>query len=252
MKLLCAMSLLLVSELRAQPVSVTAQLETNRVQVGASTTLHVFAQIAPEFRGGSARIFSWNVDAISSGPQFDIANLRRPTSDNDPQTSSSGTPDGLNLRSIRDSFLNITNAGRDTMIELFSVPLLALSPGLGTIAIQAGTLADEPDFVVEPVGDGPTLTGGDYRQAQVQLEIIAPLTNFVTSISRTPLPENEGLLITVAFPISAGYSYSVEYATNLSTVPSWLTLPNAPHNVGFADDTNTVPLRFYRIRALRQ
>jgi hypothetical protein len=234
---------------------VTAQLETNRLPVGGSTTLHVFAQIAPDYRGGYARIFSWNVDALLSGSpagRFDPATLVRPNSDNDPQSSSAGTVDDRNLRSIRDSFLNSTNAGRDTPVELFSVALLALAPGSVYIALQPGTFADEPDFTVDPIGEGPTLTGGDYQQAHVQLDMYAPL-EFSANISQTVLPANQGRLITISFPTSSGFNYTVESVTNTALPtpqPIWQPLPNSPHNQGFADDTNSVPRRFYRVRAM--
>lgn len=238
--------------LGAQPALVTSQLETNRVPVGASTVLHVFAQIAPEYQGGYAQIFSWNVDALLNGTpaSFDATGVLRSNSDNDPESSSPGTLDGPNIRSIRDSFLNNTNAGRSEPIELFSVPVKAIEPGTALISIQAGALADEPDFVVEPIGDGPTLIGGNYQAAQVQLTVLAPLTNIIAKVTQTPLPQNGGNLITISFPTLNDYNYFVEGTTNVIDPVSWQALPNAPYNSGFADDTNSVPFRFYRVRAV--
>ena len=238
----------------AQPVLVTAQLETNRLAVGASTVLHVFAQIGPEHQGGYAQIFSWSVDVITDGAaaRLDSVHLLRPNSDNDPQTSSAGTLEGLNLRSVRDTFLNLTNAGRTAPVELFSVPVIAVEPGQATIAIQAGSGSDDPDFVIAPIGDGPTLTGGDYQNARVQLQVLAPLTNLFATIAQTTLPANQGLLITISFPKVDGYDYTVESSAALGVNAQWQALPNAPHNLGFADDTNSVPLRFYRIKAIPQ
>jgi len=251
LQLLAVSSSLILARTYAQPVVVTARLDARRLKAGEATTLRVLAQIAPENRDASARIFSWNVDAMLTGgaiAQFDAAGLRRPNSDNDPQTSSSGTSEGSNIRSIRDSFLNRTNAGRNEPIELFSIPLRAITPGTASIFIQAGSIADEPDFVVEPVGDGPTLIGGDYREAQVQLEVYAPVTNLVISISQAVLPQNAGRLLTVSFPTVSGTSYFAESTTNLILPQSWRELSNGPHNLGYADDTNSLPFRFYRVR----
>ena len=246
-------SLVLVASwsLHAQPVIVTTELATNRIPAGGSTTLRVFAQIAPAHRDTSARIFSWNVDALAGGALagFEVAGLQRPLTDNDLETSSPGIVDEPNIRGIRDSFLNVTNAGRNAPIELFSVPVRGLAAGRAAISIQAGSFPEEPDFVIEPIGDTPTLTGADYSLATVALEIFAPLTNLVARLSRATLPENQGELLTISFAVATGYDYFVDSATNL-LAGEWTPLPKPPHNIGYADDTNSAPRRFYRVRAM--
>lgn len=259
MRMAIILSLLLTARtLTAQSVIVTAALETNRLAPGATTLLTVYAQVAPEFRATSDQIISWYVDLLALDDTIavlDPAQLVRPLSDNDPLTSSSGTPAGPNLRAIHDTFLNTTNAGVQQPIELFSIPVRALAPGVAAFAVQAGT--EDPnlaaDFLVAPIGDGPLLTGGDYTSARVELRVIAPLTNLLASITQTALPENRGQLITIRFPVSPENSYTVEYRDKIAAAGAlvWQPLPNAPHNLGYADDTNTVPARVYRVNVMQ-
>jgi hypothetical protein len=238
-----------------EAVIVSSTLDTNRLVAGSSTVLHVFARIAPDQQTNGLQIFSWDIDLISLGDpcvRIEAAQLLRPTSDNDPETSSAGTQDGSNLRSIHDTFLDLMGAGHDQPVELFSVPIAAISPGKVTLAIQAGTGSEEMggDFVVQPSGDGPPLIGGYYSAARVDLEITAPLTNLTSRITQTPLPQSDGRLITITFPVLAENDYVVEYTPSISTPVLWQPLPNPPHNAGFADDTNSQPRRFYRVRVM--
>ena len=247
-------ALLTVRSASGQAVVVTASLETNRVAVGGVTTLHVYARIAPAVRDASAGIFSWHVDLLAGAnavARLDFNNLKRPLSDNEVQTSSGGFDDGVNRRGIRDTFLNLTGAGQDGEVELFSVPVHAEAPGSLSFAVQAGTGIDglESDFVVLPNPAGPLLLGGDYSLAQVQLEVMPVAGAVKAGITHTPLPGGRGELITVRFQIAARIDYVVERSAALEDPGGWKPLPGAPHNLGFADDTNNVPQRFYRIRA---
>src|SRR5205085_7199580 len=94
----------------AQPVKVTMLLDTNRVAIGQTTILHVFAEIAPEEKPATLQIFSWYVDLLNDDPAVataDYSQLKRPTSDQDPKISSAGVTDGANRRGIFDTFLNL-------------------------------------------------------------------------------------------------------------------------------------------------
>jgi hypothetical protein len=239
----------------AQPVIVTTTLDTNRLTLGASTTLRVYAQVAPEYRATAAQIFSWYIDLVvlgSNAVELVHSGLQRPTSDKDTLTSSAGTLDLQNVRGIHDTFLSRANAGVADPIELLSIPIKAIAPGLATIAVQAGTGVEdlEEDFIVEPVGDGPTFTGGNYTLARAEIRVTVPLTNLVATISQTALPENRGRLMTIRFPVLTGNIYAVEFSPGLGTAMTWQPLPNVPHNNGYADDTNSAPARFYRVKVI--
>jgi hypothetical protein len=239
----------------AQAVIVTVTLDTNRLALGSSATLRAYAQVAPGYRASAAQIFSWYIDLVVSGSntvELAYSSLQRPASDRDPLTSSAGTRDGPNVRGIYDTFLARTNVGVTEPVELLSIPVRAVAPGVATIAIQAGTAVNglENDFVVEPIGDGPILTGADYTLARAEIRVTAPLTNVVATISQTLLPENRGRLMTIRFPVVSGNIYAVEYRTALDASTTWQSLPQAPHNTGYADDTNSTPARFYRVKVL--
>src|SRR5512133_2851750 len=132
----------------AQFAAVTLALDTNRINVGQSTLLHVFAQITPAQRAATERVFSWNIDLINSSPDAarpDFAGLRKPASDNEPRTSSTGVSEGGNRRGIYDTFLDRPGAGREAPIELFSVPSSGLSGGRALFRVIPGSLPDGPD-----------------------------------------------------------------------------------------------------------
>src|SRR5262245_13157737 len=58
----------------SQSVLVTATLDSPSVAVGQPTTLRVFAQIKPELRATSDRIFSWYVDIVNTNGLVATAN----------------------------------------------------------------------------------------------------------------------------------------------------------------------------------
>src|SRR4051794_24527436 len=78
----------------AQAVVVTMRLDTNTISVGGSTTLRVFAQVAPNVRANAERIFSWYVDVLNTNGLVASANygsMQKSASDNDPNLSSTGS-----------------------------------------------------------------------------------------------------------------------------------------------------------------
>lgn len=235
----------------AQAVAVTLQLDSTSIAAGETTQLHVLAQIVPSQRASSDRIFSWYIDLLDNDgsvaiPQFD--QLRKTASDQDSQTSSSGRTDGAHRRGIYDTFLNLPNAGRDTPVELFSVPVSALAPGRVVFSVQAGTTVSElnSDFIVAPAGGGDPRLGGDYSGAKVELQVRGTAAPRL-SISSRVLASQEQVL-TVTFTPQAGQTHVVEYRNDLGSGPAWQSLPGAPHNSGTVTDTNRVVHRFYRLR----
>ena len=236
----------------AQAVAVTASLETNRLDVGGSTTLHVFAQIVPALRPSTDRIFSWYVDLldpVSAVAVPDLAHLKKTTSDQDPATSSNGVANGTNQRGIYDTFLNLANAGRDNPVELFSVPIKAVAAGHARFSVQPGTgvPALGADFIVAPTEAVDPLLGADYTAATADLDVITTAIDVQVLINRSPLPSGPGSLLTLTFPVLAGHSYTVEAAATVVST-NWQALPNPPHNTGSVTDTNTLRQRFYRVR----
>jgi hypothetical protein len=238
-----------------QAVAVTATLDRPQIKVGESATLHVYAQIVPALRAGSDRIFSWYVDVLdSNGPiaQLDPAGLLKTASDNNPQISSPGKPQGANLRAIYDTFINGPGAGRDTAVELFSIPIHATGVGSAVFTIQAGTTIPElaEDFIVAPSAGGDPFVGGDYSAASVTLTI--PLEPPQLHIALRPDPDTQKPEAVLSFDVVPGANYFVEFRDSLDPQSAWQPLPGGPHNSGQIVDPLGPAARFYRLRALLQ
>src|SRR5690349_3342691 len=93
-----------------QAVVVTMRLDTNRIAAGASTTLHIYAQVAPAYRSSADQIFSWYLNVRNTNGSLAGANygaMVKPSSDRDAQTSSTGTSVGADRNDIYDTFLNL-------------------------------------------------------------------------------------------------------------------------------------------------
>jgi hypothetical protein len=234
----------------AQPVLVSARLDRDTVEAGESTTLRVFAQITPSLQASTDRILTWYVDLLYTNGQVasvDFDSLTRPTSDNLPETSSSGTSDGLNRRAIFDTFLNLPDAGRLASVELFSVRVLGQANGQTTFRVQAGTTAPtlQYDFQVAPAGGGAALTGGDYSAAMATLQVGTNAPPTPPTIAIAP-GVNAGELL-ISYPVQTGTDHWVEYLDDLSAT-NWTSLPGGPHNSGQVTVPTTQPARFYRVR----
>jgi hypothetical protein len=240
-------------QVHAQAVAVTVNVETNQLQIGGTTLLHVLAQVVPADRPSTDRIFSWYVDLldpVSSVAALDLANFRKTTSDQDPQTSSNGVVDASNLRGVYDTFLNLSAAGRDNPVELFSIPVKAVAPGHARISVQAGTGVPglAADFIVATLNGGDPLFGGDYSAAAADLEVPSPNLETQLLIASLPLAAGQGVRLTITFPTAAGHDYTVEARNTLAASSPWQALPGAPHNSGSVTDTNSLQQRFYRLR----
>jgi len=246
-------TVIFMARARSQIVAVITTLETNRVAVGTSTRLHVYAQIIPDKRPSTDRIFSWYVDLLNSNGAVagaDYARLQKNASDQDPATSSTGTTTGSDRHGIYDTFINLPAAGRDNPVELFSVPLTALTVGTTTFRVQAGTgVANlDADFLVAPSSGGDPLVGGIYTVAFVNLEVTASVIEGPPlSIASVPLADGR-TKVTLSYPVTAGRNYFVEFKDNLSSGLTWQTLAGGPFNLGTVANTNTLRQRFYRLR----
>ncbi len=236
----------------AQVVSVTLSLDTNRIAIGETTTLHVYAQIIAPRRASTDRIFSWYVDllnATGTAARINADALAKPSSDKDPRTSSSGTAESANRRGIYDTFLNLAGAGRDTRVELFSVPVQGTASGTATFSVTAGSGVTGlgADFIVAPLGGGDPLLGGDYSAASVTLQVSGGVPGPTLSLSLAPTPDGLSQRVTLTFPTTAGQNHFVEFRDSLSD-GAWQSLPSGPHNSGSVVDTTSAPVRFYRLR----
>jgi len=240
----------------AQAVAVTLRLDTNTVGICETTTLRVFAQVVPSLRPNSDRVFSWYVDVLHTNGIVAFANypgLVKPTSDNDPQTSSKGFTVGAERRGIYDTFLNRPGAGVTSAVELLSIPITGQSAGQTRFLVRHGSgvpnLAE--DFIVAPLGGGGFQTGGDYSAAFVDLTVVSGTTmrekRLAIAHQRLGGATNKASL---SFGAVAGCDCFVEFRNELASGPAWQAFPNGPHNAGVYFDTNTTPRRFYRLRAV--
>jgi len=241
---------------RAQVVGVTAQLDTNVIAVGQSTTLRVFAQVLPAFRAGAERIFSWHVDVLNTNAAAASANyaaMLKPVADNDPQTSTNGFSSAANRIGIYDTFTNLPGAGTNPPVELMRISVTGLAVGQARFGVRAGTgtLALSHDFIVAPLDGGEMMTGGDYSTAFANLSVIPGTSNVIAcfTITHTNLPGGLNK-VTLQYCPLAGHDHYVEFRDQLVGGAGWQTFPGGPHNSGVYNDTNNVPGRFYRIRAV--
>jgi hypothetical protein len=234
-----------------QAVSVTMSLDTNRVTVGNSAILRVYAQILPVYQTNSDRIFSWYVDLLNSDGTVasgNYAQLNKATSDKDPQTSSSGKTDGPNRRGIYDTFMNLPGAGRSNRVELFNVPVTGVSTGKLTLSVQAGTTVNlSKDFIVGSTNADYPKFGGDYSAANVTLEVVAGPVGGTNQISLIRAQPGQ---FTISFPLTTGRDHFVESRDNLGTNGIWQTIAGGPHNSGSLTVSNNVALRFFRLRVV--
>jgi hypothetical protein len=237
-------------DLRGQVVDVTATLDASTLSAGGSTVLRVFARVTPGLQANADRIFSWYVDVLNTNAAtatVNFAAMQKPTSDQSPQTSSPGTPDGGSRRGIYDTFLNLPGAGVNAPVELMVIPVTALAPGQARFQIRPGTGANQSaDFLVAPLGGGAALSGGNYALAEAVLSvggtgIAIPLSITVTNVT------GGAKSVTLSFPVTAGFNYTAQYRDQLNDATSWQPLPGAPHNSGRALDLTSAGRRFYRV-----
>jgi hypothetical protein len=240
----------------SQAVAVTLTLDKPQINVGETTALHVLAQIVPVQRANSDRIFSWYVDLLDLNgaiAKLQTSSLSKAASDNNPAIALSGTVEGDNIRGIFDTFMGLAGAGRDSAVELLSMPVKGVAAGKAMIKVQAGTGEDlAEDFIVAPLGGGEDpLTGGDYSNAQIELQVSgniqAPrLTIVLGRNAQTQNPE-----VTLKFTPAAGINYFIEASDSLGPAASWQPLSGAPHNSGQIVDPASAQHRFYRVRAVQ-
>ena len=245
------------SHLTAQPVvNVTMSLDTNRVTVGGSTMLHVYAQVAPAFRSSSERIFSWYVDVLNNNGAAATANynaLTKPGSDNSPDNSSSkGVTQVANRRGIYDTFtdINVTGIGVNSPVELMRIPVTGVAPGTARFSTQAGTgVANlSSDFLVAPIGGVvPPFSGGIYTAAFADLQVVSGgACNVHITITPLTLNGGPGGQLRLDYNLCPGRNHFVEFTSTLST--GWQALPGGPHNSGSVTVVNNASPRFYRVR----
>jgi len=173
--LLIAITCITLSRVYGQAVVVTTRLDTNRIVVGGSTTLHVYAQVVPALRASADQIFSWYLDVLNTNGAVANANydaMVKPSSDNDPEISSRGVTAGANRNDIYDTFLNLSNAGVAVPVELMSIPVTGTSEGHTRFQIRAGDALPLNDFLVSLAGGTDIASGGDYSSAFSDLDVV--------------------------------------------------------------------------------
>ena len=240
----------------AQVVAVTAQLDTNIITVGQSTILRIYAQVSPAYRAEAERIFSWYVDVLNTNSlaaSADYASMLKPESDKDPLISSNGFTSGTSRLGVYDTFLNHPGAGVTNPVELLSIPVTGLTVGKTRFGVRHGTgvASLSEDFLVAPTGAGEFISGGVYSAAFANLTVVAAPSNSINclTLTHTNLPDGSNRVM-VQFCPQAGYNHYVEYRDQLVGGPGWQPFPNGPHNSGIFIETNSVPLRFYRVRGI--
>jgi hypothetical protein len=234
----------------AQAVAVTLRLDTNSVAVGETTLLHVYAQVVPNLRASSDRIFSWYVDVLNTngtaaGAAY--ATLQKPASDKDPLTSSTGFTQGANRLGIYDTFLNLPGAGTSNAVELITVSVSGVAPGQTRFRVRAGSGVPElsSDFLVAPMGGGDPMIGGDYTAAFADLQVTGGQA-CAPALQIELLPGGTTALLT--FTPCPGRMHTIEFQ-EVSNLAGWQPLPGGPHNSGSVTVSSGGAGRFFRLRA---
>jgi hypothetical protein len=251
--LLSILLLLFISTASAQSVLVTMKVDQLQILTGAITTLHVYGQISPNVQAQADRIFSWHLDLLNLNGSIarpDYSALKRPASDNDPSTSSSGSTVGTDQIGIYDTFLKLAAAGKNAPVELFSVPIKGLVSGHATFRVRAGTGSTllSSDFLVARSDAGDPFSGGDYLSATIDLEIVEPAatscqpTLAVKFLSSAPAQRS----VVISFDLCPGANHVVEFTPAIG--PAWQPLPGAPHNSGSVTNQLSGAAQFYRVR----
>lgn len=238
----------------AQPVLVTARLDTNQINVGGSTTLRILAQVAPVYSSSVDRIFCWCIDVLNTNGTAVLADydhLVKAASDNDPLVSSKGMGQGSHCLGLYDTFMNSPNAGVASAVELVAIPVAGNAPGLTEFRVQAGTGVPlmSADFIVAPLGGGDALVGGDYAGARAVLEVLATPCE-ITVGCRLQDRSNPASDLVLTYNLCPGWNHYVEYTANLAG-GSWSVLPGGPYNTGQVTIARTTNARFFQIKATR-
>jgi hypothetical protein len=237
----------------SQAVAVSMTVDASTISVGQTTAVHIYAQVVPNLRTNSERIFSWYVDVLNTNGAAASANydsMQKTASDRDPQTSSTGTTQGANRRGIYDTFLNRPGAGVTNQVEIISFPVTGLAGGRTRFRVQAGSgAALSSDFQVTSKDGSQVFTGGDYTGAFVDLTVndtgtCSPSLN----LTRVTNGGSPGGTFQLSFTPCAGRNNTVEARAALGDAPGWVALPGAPHNSGAVTVTNSVSQRYFRLR----
>jgi hypothetical protein len=238
----------------SQAVIVTMGLDAPSISVGQTTTLRVFAQVAPSLRDTADRIFSWYVDVSNSNGAVAVANyaaMVKAASDNDPVLSSNGTADGTHRRGIYDFFFNRAGAGVSAPVELMSMPVSGQTAGSTRFVVSAGTGVSGfgADFLVLPMDDGPPASGGDYSAAFVDL-VVSGAGGCEPELHLVPMAGGGGPggTFQLTFTPCPGRTHTVEFRASLEAGSEWTALPGAPHNSGSVVVANSAGSGFYRVR----
>jgi hypothetical protein len=247
---LAALSLAGPNQARAQAVAVTVRLDTNVLATGQTTTLRVFAQVTPGLRATADRIFSWYVDVLNTNGAAATAlynSMVKTASDNNAQTSATGTADGAHRRGIYDTFLNRPGAGVSNAVELMALPVQATAAGVTRFSVRAGTsvpfLAE--DFIVAPRTGGNPFTGGDYTLAHADLTVTSGCSIQLQVQRVGGGGPNQRLQL--QFTPCAGRNHTVESRFPIES-GAWLPVAGAPHNSGSVTVTNNRPSQIFRVR----
>jgi hypothetical protein len=239
------------ARVHAQAVAVTVKLDTNQIPVGGSTTLHVYAQVVPALRATSDRILSWYLDVVNTNgaaAKANYATMTRPSSDKDPQLSSTGVDQGANRRAIYDTFLNLAGAGIATPVELMSIPISGVAVGKTRLQVAAGSTVPQMgiDFLVAPKPGSTASQGGDYSAAIADLQVIGSSNDCQIQLQIVPKANNTQFQLT--FTPCPGRDHFVETAPALGSPTAWVAVPGGPHNSGSVTVANTGKGAFFRVR----
>jgi hypothetical protein len=243
---------MMISVARAvgQAVLVTARLDTNRISVGAATTLHIYAQVAAAYRADADRIFSWYLDIRNTNGAAANANydaMAKAASDRDPRTSSRGTTVGSDRKNIYDTFQNLPGAGVTAPVELMSIPVTGVAAGHTRFQVQAANGLALNDFLVAMAGSS-VVTGGDYSIASADLDVVESTCPILLQIAPVGIA-GPGQRLALTFTPCPGFNHTVEYRAALDDASGWHPLAGAPHNSGNVIATNSGPTQFFRVAA---
>jgi hypothetical protein len=225
-------------------VNVTLEVDATTLAVGESAMITVYGEIDAAIEADCDLIFSWYVDVLNDngGAVGGYGNVQTPASDNAPDLSGDGTPEGANLRGIHDTFFfNNPGAGKGARVVLVQFEVTALATGSSTFSVEAGSTVGGglSDLLVSQTVGG-FFAGGNYAAASVEIIVTGELDLSTLNLQVSSSGD-------ITFNPIAGFDHTVQFSDTLLSL-SWVDLPGGPHNAGAVNQVVTgIPERFYRV-----
>lgn len=213
--------------------------------------------------GVSAGLTRFLVQPGTTVPELSYDFIVAPIGGDTEYTGGDYTAAGINLRVIEPPqppcVINLRiarltgNGGPGQRLALTFVPC----PGFNHTVLYRDALNDLAGWRALPgaphnSGSVTVTNNVPSRFYRVAAAVAGPLSDLRLSIAPLSPGPGSSRRMSLTYPITAGYNYTIEFKDSLALANSWQPLPGAPHNSGNITVTNTISQRFYRLKATPQ